>query len=227
MKMSNELVSSLPAEDVYDFLLNIDQVAMCVPGAELTGSEGDTHHGRLRLKIGPIQANYGGSIKFLHQDDGARRIHLRAEGNEQSGAGSASAEVTVQVDSVPSGGSRAHIETTLDIQGKVAQFGGPVLSQVSQRLINQFARNLEAALTASGRAPAPSAATTQDRSGPSFDPISMVLGSSLRPYLPWIAAAVVPFMLGRMIGRRSRSSRPVVVLVTSAGEADLAGIVKR
>ncbi len=147
MKLTNEVHIAQDPAKVFSTLLDVERVAGCMPGSRLTGRVDDsTYAGEVKVKVGPLGVSYTGTVKFLSVDEASRTAVLKASGREQHGQGNADAHVTARV--VPDGsGSKVSIETDLMIRGKVAQFGRGVIGEVSQRLIDQFAKNVENSLS--------------------------------------------------------------------------------
>jgi carbon monoxide dehydrogenase subunit G len=116
-----------------------------MPGAELTEVDGDTYHGTVKVKVGPITVQYKGTASIVEKDEAAHRVVLKAAGRDARGQGNASATVTALM--TPNGDSTTvFIGTELSIAGKVAQFGRGVMSDVSAKLLEQFVNNIEADL---------------------------------------------------------------------------------
>lgn len=127
-------------------LTDIPLIAPCLPGAQLKSSEGDEHKGVVKIKVGPITAQYSGVVQFVEKDEAGGRAVLSAEGRDTRGAGNARATITATLH--PDGnGTRVDVETDLDVTGKVAQFGRGVLGDVSAKLMDQFAECLSGLLT--------------------------------------------------------------------------------
>jgi len=157
MKLENTFSIPVSAEEAWRVLLDIERIAPCVPGATLTSSEGDTHKGKVKVKLGPIGLTYSGTVTFLSQDADAKVVVLEAAGREMRGNGTAKAQVTCRL--VGNGDATdVFVETELAITGKPAQFGRGALAEVSGALIGQFAANLAEELAAS--TPAEAAAGT-------------------------------------------------------------------
>jgi carbon monoxide dehydrogenase subunit G len=130
-----------------------------MPGATLEGVDGDDYQGTVKVKVGPMTAQYRGVVRFVERDSQLYKAVLRAEGRETRGQGNASATITATI--TPDGdGSTVRAVTDLTISGKVAQFGRGVLADVSTRLMNQFVDCLEKDL-ASSAAPTTAAAPVQ------------------------------------------------------------------
>lgn len=147
MELTNDFRVSVPVEQAWKVLTDLERIAPCMPGAQLQEVEGDDYRGVVKVKVGPITAQYKGTARFLERDESARRAVLRAEGRDTRGQGTASATVTAVLTPDGAGtdaeGTTVSIVTDLAITGKVAQFGRGVLAEVSGRLLDQFAQHLE------------------------------------------------------------------------------------
>jgi len=143
MELVHEFTVAVPVEQAWDVLTDVQRIAPCLPGAELTGVDGGTYHGQVKIKVGPITAQYKGTASFAEKDEAARRVVLKASGRDTRGQGTASATVTATM--VADGGSTTvSIVTDLSVSGRVAQFGRGVMGDVSAKLLEQFVHNLEA-----------------------------------------------------------------------------------
>jgi carbon monoxide dehydrogenase subunit G len=136
-----------------------------LPGAQLTEVEGDTYRGQVKVKVGPIVAQFKGQASFVTRDDAAHTASLKAEGRDTTGKGTASAIITAQLTSVTPTSTKCTVVTDLTISGKVAQFGRGALADVSDKLLAQFAENLNQ-LIASVPATTTTAATETTTSAP-------------------------------------------------------------
>ena len=148
MDLTNEFRVPLGVDEAWAVLTNIERIAPCMPGATLEGVDGDEYRGTVKVKVGPMTAQYKGTVRFLERDDDGRRAVLRAEGREARGQGNAAATITATITS-DGEGSAVSVVTDLTISGKVAQFGRGVLADVSTRLMGQFVDCLEKDLAAS------------------------------------------------------------------------------
>ena len=142
MELSNEFEVAVPVERAWAVLTNIEQIAPCLPGAQLKEVEGDEYRGAVKIKVGPITASYDGAIRFTELDESNHRAVMKAEGRETRGQGNVSAVITATLSSIDSG-TKVVVATDLTISGKVAQFGRGVLADVSAKLLDQFVVNLE------------------------------------------------------------------------------------
>ena len=143
MELKNEFRVSVPIDVAWAVLTDLERVAPCMPGAELQEVEGDEYRGVVKVKVGPITAQYKGTAGFVEKDDGQHRAVLRAEGRDTRGQGNASATV-VATAAPDEEGTLVSIETDLSITGKVAQFGRSIMGDVSTKMLAEFADRLEA-----------------------------------------------------------------------------------
>ncbi len=85
MELNDEFTVELPVERAFALLSDVERIAPCLPGAELQEVDGEEYRGTVKVKVGPITAQYKGVARFLEQDAGAHRMVLRAEGRETRG----------------------------------------------------------------------------------------------------------------------------------------------
>jgi carbon monoxide dehydrogenase subunit G len=143
--LTNEFRVGVPVERAWEVLTDVERIAPCMPGAQLQEIEGDEYRGIVKVKVGPITAQYKGAARFVEQDEAGHRAVLRAQGRETRGQGNANATITAQLE--PDGdGTKISVMTDLTITGRVAQFGRGVLADVSTKLLGQFADCLETKL---------------------------------------------------------------------------------
>jgi carbon monoxide dehydrogenase subunit G len=139
MQLENSFSVNAPPDRVFAYLLDVNKVVGCVPGAELSEVVDDkTFKGKVKVKVGPITVAYSGTAKIVDRDDAARSATLEAEGRETTGPGSARAKALMKVDAEGTG-SVVKITTDYSIAGRVAQFGRGVMEDVSRRIVNDMA----------------------------------------------------------------------------------------
>lgn len=220
MKIANEFTVNAPIEDAWNVLTDLEQVIPLMPGAQMTGREGDDVLGKVKVKVGPVTSEFSGKVHFVEQDRATHRAVIDGKGKEARGTGNAAATVTAQLHDAGDH-TRVTVDTDLKVVGKLAQFGSGMLQQVSEKLLGQFVDSLEAKLTAdstpaapanNGQAPNVVGAPQQPEAEP-IDLIALAGGGALRKFAPavfgaFLLAAVV-FTLGRLrIARKAlRDSR--------------------
>ncbi len=149
MKINNEFTVSAPIQQAWDTMLNLERIAPCLPGAAIQEEKGDAEYdGTMKVKIGPITANYKGTVKFEEVDEGNHRAVLQATGRDARGQGTASATIvsTLQEES---GGTKVSVETDMKLTGRAAQFGRGIAQDVATKMLGQFASCLEEEITGS------------------------------------------------------------------------------
>lgn len=142
MQIDHTLTIHAPLDHVWPLMQQPEVVVESLPGVTLTSLEGEDFTGKMAVGLGPMRLQYGGE-GLLRYDTGSRAIHIEAQGNEARGAGSASAAVDVTVHEGAEGSTRIDVQMDMDLQGKPAQFGRGILSEVVTRLATQFGKNIE------------------------------------------------------------------------------------
>jgi uncharacterized protein len=227
MKIQNQIEVAAPPDDLFDVLSNVERVAPLLPGATLEGKEDDdTYVGVVKVKVGPISVSYRGTIYFQELDRDARRAVMRASGREINGQGSTEATITATVTGSDSESVLA-MDTDMEVRGKVAQFGRGAIGNVSQRILNQFARNLEAQVLADGSSengpveqPSPREPSVDKPGAPggtgasaptadedeALDMLSVVGLPALRRAAPVALGVFVGVLVGWLVASRGRAS---------------------
>jgi len=137
VKLRNEFSVPVPVERAWQVLLDLERVAPCLPGAQLSGGHGREFEGQMTIKIGPVTSRYRGTVRIEEADAENRRAVIRAQARDVRGAGTAAA--TISTEMVPvAGGTRVAVETDIQISGPAAQFGRGVMQDVSSKLIGRF-----------------------------------------------------------------------------------------
>jgi uncharacterized protein len=138
MDLSHRFRVPASVEEAWTAFNHPDRIAPCFPGATITTVSGNDFEGSIKVKLGPVALVYNGSGRFVERDPDARRMVIEAQGEDRRGNGTATARVTASF--AGNGGSTdVEVLTDLDITGKPAQFGPGVISDVSDKLLNQFA----------------------------------------------------------------------------------------
>ncbi len=157
-KLLNEFTVNRPIDETWAVLTDVERIAPCMPGATLEEIEGDIYRGVVKVKLGAISAAFRGQASFVERDDDNHRAVLHGEGRDTTGKGNADAMITARLETISESETKCVVETDLRITGKVAQFGRGIMGDVSKKLINQFATNLNTMLDESGPAAAEPAA---------------------------------------------------------------------
>jgi carbon monoxide dehydrogenase subunit G len=147
MKINNEFTVGATIQEAWDTMLNLERIAPCLPGAAIQDEkEEGEYDGTMKVKIGPITANYKGTVKFEEVDEDNHRAVLQATGRDARGQGTASATIvsTLQEES---DGTKVSVETDMKLTGRAAQFGRGIAQDVATKMLDQFASCLEEEIT--------------------------------------------------------------------------------
>ena len=199
---------AVPIAEAWNVLTNVERIAPCLPGAQLQEVEGETYRGVVKVKVGPIQAQFKGQASFVEKDDSNYKAVLKGEGRDTGGKGNASAIITAQLTAIDASSTQVNVNTDLSITGKVAQFGRGALADVSDKLLAQFSDNLNNLIASepAAAAPAPEAApvaesaqpTVRKIDAPEAAPINLIEaagGTIVKRALPVVAGVAVLVLL--------------------------------
>lgn len=152
MLIENQFEVPAPLEHVWNYLLDVEKVAPCMPGAELTETVDErTWKGKVVVKLGPVSLSFAGTVTMEERDDAAHRVVLKASGMEQRGKGAAQATVTSWLEPAD-GATRVTISQDITLSGPVAQYSRGMMQDVSARLTEQFAECLKTNMAAEAAA---------------------------------------------------------------------------
>jgi carbon monoxide dehydrogenase subunit G len=178
MQLENSFTVGAPPSRVFAYLLDVNKIVGCVPGAELSEIvDPTTFKGKVKIKVGPITVAYNGTARIADRDDANHAATLEAEGRETTGPGSARAKARMTVEAEGSA-SIVKIVTDYSVAGRVAQFGRGVMEDVSRRIVNDMAAcikaNVEAAEPGAG-------SETSHAAGPGAAPVVAAAPATSKP----------------------------------------------
>lgn len=151
-----------PVERVWRFLLDPEQIAPCLPGAELLQVENErTFHGQMKVKVGPVTVAYQGTIELTEVDEPGRRVQMLGKGKEKGGAGSAKMTMESRLEPQPDGAVAISVTSDVELAGRIVRFGRGMIQSVSAQLFKQFAGNVQQALEGAADQPHPAAPSTE------------------------------------------------------------------
>ncbi len=216
--LNHSFTVPVPVDDAWRILTDVERIAPCLPGAQLQEIEGDVYRGVVKVKVGPIQAQFKGQASFVERDDANHRAVLKGEGRDTGGKGNASALITATMTRLSDAETTCDVTTDLTITGKVAQFGRGAMKDISDKLLAQFVENLNALIATqpvvSAPTPADATAATSDvdeQSAPTgvrtidapeaapIDLLSTAGGTIAKYALPAVAAVVAVVVLALVI----------------------------
>ena len=217
MQIENSFAVKAAPDRVYEFLLDVNNVVSCVPGAELSEVvDPDTFKGKVRIKVGPVTVSYNGTARITSRDTAARTATLEAEGRETTGSGTAQA-TTIMAVAADGEASKVTLTTDFTVVGRIAQFGRGIMEDVSRHLVGQAAECIQSKL----EAPPPTAAPAAESSSPGANSSSSAPTAAAPPApSPSEPASLDALALGRAVAmeRMSRLKvRPPMIAAAFAG----------
>lgn len=222
MELVQEFVVPRPVDTAWEVLTDVERIAPCMPGAQLTEVEGETYRGIVKVKVGPVLANFSGQAQFRELDRESHRAVLEARGKEARGQGLASAVVTAQLHDEGER-TRVNVVTELTITGRLAQFGRGAMAEISSKLLGQFVECLESTVLRE-EAPAEAASAAEQPIAPAppgpepaeAAPETTVAATTAPPLAPAAPAATEQPAAGvRRI--EAPEAKPVDLLRTAGG----------
>jgi uncharacterized protein len=161
MKINNDFTVGAPIQQAWDTMLNLERIAPCLPGAAIQEEKDEGEYdGTMKVKIGPITANYKGTVKFEEVDEDNHRAVLQATGRDARGQGTASATIVSTLQEEDEG-TKVSVETDMKLTGRAAQFGRGIAQDVATKMLDQFASCLEEEITGGPEEGAAAAATAE------------------------------------------------------------------
>jgi len=142
MELNNDFMVPVGIEEAWVILNDVERIAPCLPGAQLTEIAGEEFRGHVKVKVGPITTQYKGAAHFIEQNHAEKRVVIDGQGRDIRGAGNANAIITATLVENGPDSTTVSVNTDLKVTGKVAQFGRGVMADISSKLMGQFADNL-------------------------------------------------------------------------------------
>jgi hypothetical protein len=146
MEFDNAFEVPLPPAVAWPILMDIERIAPCMPGAQLTEViDKNTYKGNISVRLGPVALTFAGVVKFEEIDDTNHTARVKAQGTDAKGRGGANAAASFRLEATPTG-SKVLVHTDLTLSGAVAQYGRGVgmIQATAAQLMKQFAENLKA-----------------------------------------------------------------------------------
>jgi len=225
MDLNHSFTVKQPIDGAWKILTNLEALAPCLPGAELQEVHDDVYKGVVKIKVGPITAQFKGEAQFVEQDATSYRAVLKASGRDTGGKGNASATITANLTAVSPTETTCNVATDLSITGKVAQFGRGAVADVSDKLLGQFSDNLNRLIEEGGADAATPVAESNESNdatsgaaassdgaprirkieGPAAEPLDLgnvAGGAMMKRLLPLLAGLAAAFLFVRRLFRR-------------------------
>jgi uncharacterized protein len=197
MKLTDELRIAAPLKTTWPVLLDVPTVARALPGATIEeAAEQGEYRGRMKVKLGPVTAEYSGVARLEEIDDDDHVARFHVVGREARGQGTAEATITIGARG-EDGATQLRVETELAVTGRQAQLGRGVMEEVATGVLREFVGRLEGAITGDG-----GAGSGSDGAGDVFDASAAVYRPLLERAAILLVGVLVGLGLGRVVWRR-------------------------
>lgn len=196
MELVNEFSVQAQLATAWPKLSDVPTVASCIPGARIEERDDTAYRGRVEVKAGPVKLGLVGSAIVLEQDDDKHLLVVRGTAKDSAGQGTATVTITMRAHEAVPGSTQVTVTTQLELGGRVAQFGQPLVSQISKRIVQQFVDQLDALLDSGPQPPAPAPRRTVPQPNPQL----------LRSGALALAGLAAGFALGRSLSAQACAS---------------------
>lgn len=185
MKLEHSFEVEAPLDRVWKTMIDVERVAPCLPGAEITGSSEGVYEGNFTVKLGPTTASYAGKLEMAEVDEANHRATMHANGRDKRGQGSAKATIVSSM-SETGGTTKVEVLTDFTLTGRLARFGrGGMIEDVSNRLVGDFVECLRGTIEAEPAVETAADGRSVEKAPPPPVPAKPVKGISLFISILW------------------------------------------
>jgi carbon monoxide dehydrogenase subunit G len=143
MKFSQTCIITANREAVWEFLMDMQQVAGCLPGVQaMTPLSEDNYEGTLRVKVGPVSLTFQGAVHIETRDREAWHGVIRAEAKDRKLGGGVKAHMDMNLFAKNPDETEMHVELETHILGKIGEFGQPVIRKKTETMLREFAEQV-------------------------------------------------------------------------------------
>lgn len=152
LKIQERFSLDAPPELVWSHLIDPARMVDCLPGAEITGQEGErTYLGAMKVKVGAVTVSYRGKLTFEEIDEEQRYLRMVGKGREKTGSGSVTMTMEGRVLALDEGGSEVIIDSEVRLTGKIVRFGRGMIESISAEVFKEFRVRFTAKLLQEGQ----------------------------------------------------------------------------
>jgi uncharacterized protein len=153
VKFEHKTSINAPIDKVWDFLMDLESVAKCVPGVETVEKlDNDRYRGTLKVKVGPISLNLQGDAYITERDDAAHKASMRLDAADKRAGGAVKGLASMTATEAGGGITELQLDTDAQVMGRIGEFGQPIIRRKAEQTMNEFADNLRKAIQARGGA---------------------------------------------------------------------------
>ena len=150
MLLEHRITVSAATEQVWAFMMDIPAVSTCVPGVDRVSRIDDrTYSGAMSVRVGPIAVKLEGRVILAERDEATRSARMDLQASDKRINGAVNAKMSMQLSPAADGAmTDLTIRTDANVMGKLGEFGQAVIRKKADQIVQQFASNLSAAVTA-------------------------------------------------------------------------------
>ena len=143
MNFEHSCTVPVARETLWDFLMDVPQMATCVPGvSEVVVTGEDQYAGRMKVTFGPIRLTLQGELSIQKLDQTNWRAVGRAEANDRRVGGGIHISAELVLVEQEEAQTQLSIQTEARLMGKLGEFGQPVIRKKADKIVAEFARNV-------------------------------------------------------------------------------------
>jgi carbon monoxide dehydrogenase subunit G len=147
MLIEGKFTLQAPIQEVWDFLLDPETLASCVPGAEkMEAIDDKTYESVVKQKVGPISVRF----KFtttLTEIDPPRHLKAVGRGEDIGKAGTFTQRTTVNLTEISKDSVEVSYSSNVSLVGRLATFGDRIMrakaKEVGEEVTKNFQERLE------------------------------------------------------------------------------------
>ena len=146
MLIEGKFTMKAPIQKVWDFLLEPETLASCIPGAEqMEAIDDKTYESVVKQRVGPI------SVKFkftttLTEMVPPKYVKAVGKGAAMGGMGTFTHEMTVNLAEISKDEVEISYKANISIVGRLATFGERIMRAKADKVGEEITRNLQAKL---------------------------------------------------------------------------------
>jgi len=151
MHFENKATIPVNRDTLWDVLMNMEQVARCLPGVEsIQAIDQDNYNGTLKMRVGPIGLKLEGKVSVTERNRDTWQAGMRAEGNERGVGGAVKADIGMRLSEAGPSQTELLVTTDAQVMGKIGEFGQPVMRKKADSMMQDFAKNISQQVQARG-----------------------------------------------------------------------------
>ena len=153
MLIDGQFTVVAPPESLMRHLFDARMMASCLPGCEsLEALDADRYRAVVAVALAGVKARFDLQVQVVERAE--RFVRAVTRGEEGGNASQLQADSRITLEPLPEG-TRVHYESEVSVTGRLGRFALGMMKKKAQALGDEFAQNLQRALTELEAAPEP------------------------------------------------------------------------